>query len=116
MKGTTTERWVDLIIEGTEALGKDWTRVTKYKHYFEEAGFEDVVVRKYEWPVGTWASGQRMKMLGLWYREDLLSGLQAISMAVLTRGLGMTKEEVEVLLIGVRQELKSNRIHMYVPV
>lgn len=116
MKGTTLERWVDLILKGSNALGKDWTRVSKYKQYLEEAGFEDVVEKRYEWPVGTWAKGQRMKMLGMWYREDLLSGLQGLTLAVLTRGLGMSIEEIEVLLIGVRDDIKSNRIHIYIPV
>ena len=53
MKGTSLERWVDLIMEGTSKMGKDWTRVRKYKEYLENAGFVDVVERKYEWPVGT---------------------------------------------------------------
>jgi hypothetical protein len=116
MKGTTLERWVDLILKGSSALGKDWTRVSKYKRYLEEAGFEDVVEKRYEWPVGTWAKGQRMKMLGMWYREDLLSGLQGLTLAVLNRGLGMSIEEIELLLIGVRDDIKSNKIHIYIPV
>lgn len=101
---------------GTAKLGKDWTRVKQYKQYLEEAGFEDVVERKYEWPVGTWAKGKRMKTLGMWYREDLLSGLQGFTVAVLTRALGMSVEEVELLLVGVREDIKSNRIHIYIPV
>jgi len=114
--GTTLERWVELIMAGTAKLGKDWTRVKQYKQYLEEAGFEDVVERRYEWPVGTWAKGKRMKTLGMWYREDLLSGLQGFTVAVLTRGLGMSVEEVELLLVGVREDIKSNRIHIYIPV
>ncbi|KAE9371993.1 S-adenosyl-L-methionine-dependent methyltransferase [Stipitochalara longipes BDJ] len=116
MKGTTIERWVDLIMQATARIGKDWTRVKKYKEYLEEAGFVDVVEKKYEWPVGTWAKGKREKMLGLWYREDLLSGLQGFTMALLTRALGMTTVEVELLLTGVREDIKSNKIHIYIPV
>lgn len=88
----------------------------KYKEYLEEAGFVDVVEKKYTWPVGTWAKGKREKMLGLWYREDLLSGLQGFTMALLTRALGMLTAEVEVLLAGVRDDIKSNKIHIYIPV
>jgi hypothetical protein len=116
MKGTTLERWVDLIMQATAKIGKDWTRVRKYKEYLEEAGFVDVVERKYTWPVGTWAKGKREKILGLWYREDLLSGLQGFTMALLTRALGMLTAEVEVLLAGVRDDIKSNKIHIYIPV
>ncbi|KAH9217292.1 S-adenosyl-L-methionine-dependent methyltransferase [Leptodontidium sp. 2 PMI_412] len=97
-------------------IGKDWTRVKRYREMMVEAGFEDVVERKYEWPVGTWARGERMKVLGLWYREDLLAGLQGFTVAVLTRALGMGREEVEVLLVGVREDIRSNKIHIYIPV
>jgi hypothetical protein len=57
-----------------------------------------------------------MKMLGTWYREDLLSGLQGFTVAVLTRALGMSSEEIELLLVGVRNDIKSNKIHIYIPV
>ena len=87
-----------------------------YKKYLEEAGFEDVVEKRYEWPVGTWARGKRAKTLGLWYREDLLSGLQGFTIAVFTRALGMDVADVELLLVKVREEIKSNRIHIYIPV
>lgn len=116
MKGTHVEKWVTLMMEGTARLGKDWTRVIHYKKYLEEAGFEDVVEKRYEWPVGTWARGKRAKTLGLWYREDLLSGLQGFTIAVFTRALGMDVADVELLLVKVREEIKSNRIHIYIPV
>lgn len=48
IKGTSLERWVDLILKGSNALGKDWTRVSKYKRYLEQSGFEDVVEKRYE--------------------------------------------------------------------
>ncbi len=43
-------------------------------------------------------------------------GLQGFTMAVLTRALGMSTSEVELLLVGVRQDIKSNQIHIYIPV
>ncbi len=79
----------------------------------EEIGFVDVVERQTECPIGTWAAGNKMKTLGAWSREDLLGGLQGISMAVMTRGLGMTTEEVDLHLANVREEIKSNRVHAY---
>jgi hypothetical protein len=114
MTGTALERWINLVTAAASALGKDWTRVRQYKAYMEESGFEDVVEKRVVWPIGTWARGKRMKMLGMWCKEDLLAGLQAMSMAVMTRGLGMTPEEVELLLVDVRKDINSQRIHAYV--
>ena len=55
-----------------------------------------------------------MKLLGAWFKEDALSGIPGISMAILTRGLGMTTEEVEILMMKVRQAINSKRLHCYV--
>lgn len=104
------------MMKGSAAFGTDWTRVAKYKQYLEEAGFEDVVEERYEWPIGTWAKGKRMKVLGELYREDLLLALDSLSMAVMTRGLGMDVEEVKQLVEGVKGEIRSNRIHVYASV
>jgi hypothetical protein len=75
----------------------------------------DVVEKQFAWPIGTWARGADMKVIGVWAKENLLSGLQAGSMAILTRGLGMTSDEVELLLMDVRREFESGRLHVYVP-
>jgi hypothetical protein len=36
-----------------------------------------------------------------------------ISMALFTRGLGWSVEELEVFLVDVRREMKSTKIHAY---
>jgi len=116
MKGTAFERWLDLVKEGTHALGRDFGKVPEYKSYFEEAGFEDVVEKQLAWPIGMWARDRRMKMLGAWTKEDVLSGLHGWSAAVLTRGLGMSPQEVEILLMEARNDINSNWLHAYVPI
>lgn len=45
-----------------------------------------------------------------------MEGVQGISIACLMRGLGMTAQEVEVMLIGVRRDLCDRNIHCYAPV
>ncbi|KAE9364099.1 S-adenosyl-L-methionine-dependent methyltransferase [Stipitochalara longipes BDJ] len=114
--GTHFERWNNLMLAGTAALGQDWSRAALYKEYFEEVGLVDIVELKYNWPVGRWARGKKEKTLGAWYRENFLSGMQGFTLAVLTRGLGMTVTEVEVLLAGVRSDINSNQLHMYIPI
>lgn len=58
---------------------------------------------------------------GIWSLENFLTGISAGSLAVFTRpksegGLGWSKEEVEVLLAGVRKDLKNTDIHAYLRV
>lgn len=101
---------------GGAALGKDFTRGRRYKEVLEELGFVDVVEQRTQFPIGTWAKGKKMKTLGAWMKMDMLAGLQGMSMAIMTRGLGMTPEEVAVHLENVKTEIESNKLHAYFPV
>jgi hypothetical protein len=78
-----------------------------------EIGFVDVVERHFQLPVGTWATGSKMKRIGAWMREDMLAGIEGGSMGMMVKGLGMTVEEVESFLVDVRKDLNSNKIHSY---
>jgi SAM-dependent methyltransferase len=115
MKGTAFERWLELILAGCEKLGKDLGRAPIYEKYMRDIGFVDVQQKLVAWPIGSWPKDEKMKVLGAWCKEDVLSGLNGSSMAILTRGLGMTTEEVEILLMEVRQAINSRRLHCYIP-
>jgi SAM-dependent methyltransferase len=113
--GTALETWAQRIMDGGAALGKDFTRVRRFKEMFEEIGFVDVVETRTPLPIGTWAQGKVMKTLGEWMRIDMMVGLEAMSMAIMTRGLGMTPEEVEADLVKIKAEIESNKLHAYFP-
>jgi hypothetical protein len=114
--GTAVKLWNERFMAGALALGRDFTKAAKYKAVLKEVGFVDVVEKLYVWPMGTWARGQTMKTLGAWFREDSLRGLHGGSSIILTRGCGMTPEEVKLFLVDVMSEMKSNKIHAYVHV
>jgi len=115
IKDTAFERWQRLVKEAADVLGRDFGKVPKYKSYFEQVGFVDIVEKQFAWPIGSWAKDPRMKKLGAWVKEDVLSGLHGWSAAVLTRGLGMSSQEVEALLTEVRSDINSNLMHVYIP-
>jgi hypothetical protein len=81
----------------------------------EQAGFVDIMERHFYWPVTPWPRGRKEKLIAMWTQQNLIDGLQAISMAVLTRGLGWTREEVE-MLVNVRNDIRNRRIHAYIDV
>jgi hypothetical protein len=114
-EGTAFKLWSERFMAGALALGRDFTKVAKYKDVLKEVGFVNVGEKLYVWPMGTWARGQTMKTLGAWFREDFLSGLHGGN-SILLRGCGMSPEEVELFLVDVRNEVKSNKIHAYVQV
>ncbi|OBT51722.1 hypothetical protein VE04_07555 [Pseudogymnoascus sp. 24MN13] len=61
------------------------------------------------------ARDPRMKVLGAWEMENLLSNLEGMTMRVFQKALGWTPEEVSVFLVGVRKEIRDRSIHAYWP-
>jgi len=115
MKGTAIERWAEALAVSTHNLGKDFERTPLYRKYFIECGFVDVQEKLLAWPIGSWASNQKMKLLGALCKQNMLEGIQGLTMAVFTRGLGMSATEVELLLMEVRNDINSGNLHIYLP-
>jgi hypothetical protein len=91
--------------------------VTNSRHYgrwIQEAGFVDVVERHFYWPLNMWPRGREEKLIGTWAQQNLLDGVEAMSM--LRRGLNWSSRQVEVLLAGVRNYLTNRAVHTYVDV
>ncbi|KAG4422844.1 hypothetical protein IFR04_004066 [Cadophora malorum] len=108
--------WIKTGIPGVTALGREIHTAHTYKERMIAAGFENVTEVIYKWPTNRWPKDKRMKELGMWALENMLSSLEAISLAIFTRGLGWSKAELDVLLAKVRGEMKDTKIHAYAPI
>jgi hypothetical protein len=51
----------------------------------------------------------------MWNYENIGAGLSGLSMALFTRGLNWSAEEVEIFLVDVRKDMRKLRIHAYWP-
>ncbi|KAF2144413.1 uncharacterized protein K452DRAFT_316415 [Aplosporella prunicola CBS 121167] len=85
----------------------------KLKRWYEEAGFVDVHEELFKLPINSWPKDPQFKMLGRFSESSLLQGLQGFSLAWFHRGLGWTKEEIEVYLVQVRKAISDRSIHAY---
>lgn len=56
-----------------------------------------------------------MRKLGMWTLADVSEGLQGLSLALFTRGLKWSMEELEIFLVDVRNDMRNTRIHSYWP-
>ncbi len=54
-----------------------------------------------------------MKTMGLWQMTNFLDGIHAVSMTIFTKGMGMSPEAVELLLVDVRRDIRNLNIHFY---
>ncbi|KAG5984481.1 hypothetical protein E4U55_004604 [Claviceps digitariae] len=106
-----------LVTEGLAALGVDLDISSGgiLAGKMQQAGFRNVTERVFHVPIGTWPKNKVLKTVGLYWRTILLDGLQAIAMGPLTRGLRWNREQVEMLLMEVRQAYHDNNALMYMP-
>lgn len=107
------KRWGELIITAAAKLGRSADSALHYKSQMEEAGFKNVVQKVYKWPTNGWPKDKKMKELGVWNYANMGESVSGISMALFTRALGWSVEELEVFLVDVRKEIKSTKIHAY---
>ncbi|PNP44864.1 hypothetical protein TGAM01_v209980 [Trichoderma gamsii] len=105
------------VSEGLAALGIDLDTAAngRISDMMQEAGFTNVTERVLHVPIGTWPKNKVLKTVGLYWRTILLDGIQAIALGPLTRGLGWNREQVEVLLMEVRQAYFDDSKLMYMP-
>lgn len=109
-------RWIGLLMEASEKLGRPFVEPARLKQQMETIGFEDVRVRKDKWPMNPWPKGRRWKVLGMVMLENFNDGLESFSYMLCMKGLGWTKEEVDRLLVQVRKDLSDRSIHIYMTV
>ncbi|KAI8311678.1 hypothetical protein K4K61_011718 [Colletotrichum sp. SAR11_59] len=77
-------------------------------------GFENVKYMQRVVPMGTWPKDRELKEISRWFRVQFLEmALEAYTIALFTRAGNWKNEEVQVLLALVREELKSDKIHLY---
>lgn len=56
----------------------------------KEAGFVDVVEKRFKWPIGPWSSDPRLKEIGRWNLLNWEEGMEGWVIAPYTRVLGVS--------------------------
>jgi hypothetical protein len=107
------EKWGKLIVTAAAALGRSADSALLYQTQMEAVGFVDIVEKRYKWPSNGWPKDKKIKELGLWNYANMGESVSGISMALFTRGLGWSVEELELFLVDVRKEMKNTKIHAY---
>ncbi|KAM5344056.1 hypothetical protein ACJ41O_012593 [Fusarium nematophilum] len=108
-------QWCKLCLDAGKNLGRPVFPTTEYKNYLAAAGFEDIVEVQKKWPTNCWPRDRKFKELGAWAYANIAGGLEGLSLAHFTRGLGWSSEETLVFCAQTRKDLKDPRIHAYWP-
>jgi hypothetical protein len=105
--------WSKTQDEAAMKLGKPLRVANKLKKWMRDAGFVDVHEEIFKMPINQWPRDPQYKMLGRFWGQMFLEGLQAFSLALFTRAFGWTKEEIEVYLVRVRHAIVDRNVHAY---
>ncbi|UQC76248.1 TAM domain methyltransferase, partial [Colletotrichum lupini] len=106
-------KWHELLQEAATKIGRPLESLAHNKADLENAGFINIVRKDYKLPLNTWPADPHLKSLGKWQFVNLNLGLEGLSLALLTRVLEWSREEVLALCAGVRRDLKDKRMHAY---
>ncbi|KAF4812960.1 putative methyltransferase tdiE [Colletotrichum siamense] len=109
-------KYADLIQEAAEKAGRKWQDIRDVKAMMIEIGFVDVELYCYKWPINDWPKEEYYKVLGTYNCENTSNACEAMSMALFTRVLGWSRDEVNVFLINVRKDLRNRAYHAYFPI
>ncbi|KAI3536422.1 methyltransferase [Colletotrichum filicis] len=115
-KESALYQWNQFLFQGTGERGTPFGGATHYKRQLREAGFVNVKEVVFKWPTNRWAKHPRHKELGSWNHENVMMGLEGLSVGLFTRVLGWSRESVDVFLAEVRKDLSNTAIHAYWPV
>ena len=108
-------KWGNYMLEASEKMGAPLDSANRYKQQLIDAGFTNVVQEDYKWPINAWPKDRKWKTVGAWSGENILSGLEALSLVLFTKVLGWSVESTTVFCAGVRKDLMNKNIHAYWP-
>ncbi|KAK4452012.1 Phosphoethanolamine N-methyltransferase [Podospora aff. communis PSN243] len=109
-------KWNRLLVEASEKLGRPLNSCKNYRQQLVDAGFVNIVETHFKWPMNTWPKDSKYKNIGAWSAENFSQGVQAVSLMLFTNVLGWTVDQVEILLVDVRKDVKNRAIHGYWPI
>lgn len=116
-KNTNIHKWGELLCEASRNFGRPMGAdvCDLFVQQMQDVGFVDVQQRNFLWPTNAWPKDPFMKELGHRTMINCLDGLEGFCLALLTRGLGWKKEEVDVFVAMVANDFKDRKIHSFIP-
>ncbi|KAH7079454.1 S-adenosyl-L-methionine-dependent methyltransferase [Paraphoma chrysanthemicola] len=106
-------RWHNYMHDGAKKAGFPLDSISHVPKMMKEAGFVDIVATPTKWPINTWPKDKKYKELGKWVSENFNWGAESMSLALFTRILGWSIEEVQVFAAQFRADLRNRKMHAY---
>ena len=112
-------KFFQLAVQGLTSLGTDLSASLSEAASLSKYGFINIRHESLQVPIGTWPENKTLKTVGFYARAGIEDGLEAMAYGPLCRGLGWSREQVEVLLGEVRECLdetgEGGGVNAYLP-
>ncbi|KAF4915256.1 putative methyltransferase tdiE, partial [Colletotrichum viniferum] len=109
-------RWHDALYQASEYLGRPIISLSSYLDVIHKVGFVDVTCKAFSWPINGWPADLKLKEIGMNHCVNLEMGLEGLSLALLTRGMGWNEQNVRQLCDEARFDIRDRRIHAFWPI
>lgn len=108
--------WTNYLRQGVEAFGSSVDiDFEKVESLMREVGFVDVVRKPFKVPIGTWPADPLLKKSGAIQLVAMLEGIESLSLAAFTKGLGMSIEDTNKANEAAKKEFTRRRRCYYWP-
>ncbi|KAK7968704.1 hypothetical protein PG988_007777 [Apiospora saccharicola] len=107
-------RWIELVCEGINLVGRDLRVVKHYERWLIETGFVDVKQKVLFSPTNPWPLDPKDREIGYYFEEDIVQGLEGVGMKALQLK-GMTLEEIRALTELAKQDIMNRQLRLYTP-
>ncbi|OJD20050.1 hypothetical protein AJ78_00066 [Emergomyces pasteurianus Ep9510] len=115
-RAVTAVQWQRLLVEASRRLGKELCVEGCWREAMEKEGFVGVEEVVFKVPLSAWPKDAHMKEIGRYQAMHMQEMLQSYSLALFTRVLGWSKDELDVLLTAVGNDLRNMKSHLYTKV
>lgn len=98
---------------GAEKTGQRFDTIHHMHDLMTTAGFVDVTEERFVWPIGPWPKDPKLKELGRWGERNWADGLEGWIMALYTRVLGWSYQQVMEFVSEFRRVIKDRKNHYF---
>ncbi|QRD84128.1 S-adenosyl-L-methionine-dependent methyltransferase [Aspergillus flavus] len=112
-KAPYTEQVVSLVQEASAKFGKPMDNLDTWPAAMKEAGFTDVVCKIVKAPSSPWAKDPKQMEIGRFFQAHQVHSVPAYTNVLLSKVLGWSKTEIDILNMHVLRESKNLEVHQY---
>ena len=99
-------KWKDVFVQVGPKTGRSFEVIEKRDGWLKDAGFPNIVKKKFQLPLGDWPADPKLKEIGKFNLAHMNLGLDGHARYICETVLGWKPDEVTVLVARVRKALQ----------